>query len=198
MAAKRPTTEVMLTIAPRRRSRMPGSTACAHRTGPQTLTLKTSRYNDVGHSSATALPPIPALLTSTSTTPPVSWRIRSKPAATESSSATSRVTSCTGVPAASAAAWSFPARATSRTVPYTVYPNPARCSAAARPIPEFAPVTTAMSPMAAERRRSLDVLRPPWQAGQRSVGSRSRTERRTTSDHTSASSGRGGRVRSAP
>ena len=62
-AAMRPVTEVMLTIAPEPRSRICGSTAWMQRTAPHRLTFITSRYSDVGHSSATALPPTPALFT---------------------------------------------------------------------------------------------------------------------------------------
>ena len=51
---------------------MPGSTCCRQRTAPHRLTFMTSRYIDGGHSSATALPPTPALLTNTSTRPSVS------------------------------------------------------------------------------------------------------------------------------
>ena len=43
IAAKRPTTEVMLTMVPRRRSRIPGNTALRQRSAPKKLTFMTSR-----------------------------------------------------------------------------------------------------------------------------------------------------------
>ena len=42
-AAMRPAIEVMLTMVPLRRSRMPGSTCCRQRTAPHRLTFITSR-----------------------------------------------------------------------------------------------------------------------------------------------------------
>ena len=116
-AAIRPVIEVMLTIAPERRSRIPGRTCCRQRTAPHRLTFITSRYSSVGHSSATALPPTPALLTSTSTTPPVSSRIEANPARTDSSSATSSSTRLISTPASAAIAFIFAARSMLRTVP---------------------------------------------------------------------------------
>ena len=62
-AAIRPATEVMFTMVPLPRSRICGSTAWMQRTAPHRLTFITDRYISGGHSSATALPPTPALFT---------------------------------------------------------------------------------------------------------------------------------------
>src|SRR5262245_5170796 len=117
-AATRPAIEVMLTIAPLPRSRMPGSTAWMQRTAPHRLTFITSRYRSVGHSSATALPPTPALLTNTATGPVVA-KILANPSATDSSDATSSSTNSTAAPRSSAIAFNLSALVTLRTVPYT-------------------------------------------------------------------------------
>src|SRR5438270_406868 len=152
MAPNRPATEVTLTMAPVRRCRMPGSTSRMQRTAPLTLTLNTSDIRSVVASSTTAFPPTPALLTSTSTRP-AALRISPMPFLTDLSSATSMVTSLTATPASAHMASNFPARPTSRTVPYTSWPLDARWMAVARPMPELAPVTT------------LTVIRPPRSGG---------------------------------
>ena len=141
-APMRPTTDDTLTMAPRPRARMPGSTAAAHRTAPTALTLNDS-WNCAGDDSSTApLPPMPALLTRTSTPPNVPMR-RPNPADTDRSSATSSSSTATVAPRAAASASSLPALSALRTVATTVNPSSARCTAVARPMPEFAPVTTA-------------------------------------------------------
>ena len=110
------------------------------RTAPHRLTFMTSRSCSVDASSTTAFDPTPALLTRTSTFP-VASRTSVNPSRTDWSSAMSTRTSRTSTPASLAIAASFSARATSRTVPYTSWPCPARWMAVARPMPEFAPVT---------------------------------------------------------
>jgi hypothetical protein len=107
---------VTLTIDPLPRSRICGSTACRQRTAPQRFTFMTSRYSDGEASSATPLPPMPALFTSVSTRP-ASSRIRAKPSRTESSSAMSSSTKWISTPACSAIASSLSSRADARTVP---------------------------------------------------------------------------------
>ena len=125
IAATLPVSDVMLTIAPLRRSRMPGSTCLRQRIAPHRLMFMTSRYISGVASSATALPPTPALFTSTSTRP--AWsRIWANPLATDSSSATSSSTSSILTPAASAILWNVSIRDVARTVPNTVWPCWAR------------------------------------------------------------------------
>ena len=65
----RPIIEVTLTITPRRRVRIDGSTACIMRTAPNTLVSNIVRISASGISSTGAADPMPALLTSTSTGP---------------------------------------------------------------------------------------------------------------------------------
>jgi hypothetical protein len=70
MAPKRPTIDVMFTMVPDRRSRMPGSTAWMQRTAQHRFTFIVSRWDSGAASSTTPLLPMPALFTSTSTRPP--------------------------------------------------------------------------------------------------------------------------------
>jgi hypothetical protein len=141
IAAIRPAIDVTFTMVPERRWRICGSTACTHRIAPQRSTFITSRYSCGGHSSATALPPTPALFTRWSTRPAVP-RISAKPCRTDSSSAMSSSISSTVAPAASAIVRSLSARPMARTVPNTRCPASDSRMAVARPMPEFAPVTT--------------------------------------------------------
>ena len=105
----------MFTIAPERRSRIPGSTCWTQRMAPYRFTFMTWAYSSMGHSSVTALPPMPALFTSTSIRPacsstlPMPWR-------TESSSAMSMTTGWTSTPASSAMASSLAAASRLRSV----------------------------------------------------------------------------------
>src|SRR4051794_2309184 len=119
-----------------------------------------------GQSSATALPPTPALFTRLSTAPACS-KISAKPRVTESSSATSSTTSFTSTPASAAIAWSFVALSRERTVPYTSWPCAERWMAVARPIPEFAPVTTdtGLTPVIVSAERCEVAARQPARRG---------------------------------
>ncbi len=93
----RPAIDVTLTIAPARRSRREGSTACIMRTAPKTLVSNRARISSMGISSTAADEAMPALFTSTSTGPTcaTAWR-------TDSSRSTSSAIGVRDSPSATA------------------------------------------------------------------------------------------------
>jgi hypothetical protein len=67
--ASRPAIELTFTMAPLRRSRIPGSTAWIIRMAPKQFVSKRSFAQSTGTSASGPPPPMPALLTRTSTRP---------------------------------------------------------------------------------------------------------------------------------
>jgi hypothetical protein len=129
-----PSTEEMLMMRPRPRARMCGKTALVMRMRPKTLTSKTLCACAAELSSAAPAAPTPALLTRTSRHPNRSIT-RWTTVLADSSLVTSRSRNVT--PSRGVTPEAF------RLVPITSKPAAASASAAALPMPEDAPVTSA-------------------------------------------------------
>src|ERR1700761_6350203 len=128
--------EEMLTIAPLRRARMPGSAALISATGPKKLVANSRRTSAGSPSSTAARYPYPALLTSTSMPPKASSACRTA-AATCSSSVTSSVR------ASAVSGYAFARSAkplVSRAVIAAFSPRSSTAWASARPRPAEQPV----------------------------------------------------------
>jgi hypothetical protein len=138
---RRPTsaaTDAMFTIDPRPRAAIAGIACLQHRNVPRAFTAKTRSQTSSGVSGAVVVDPTPATLTSTSTGPTRS--AASMKLDTEPSSATSKRAQVIEAPAADRSASS------SRSPPTTRAPSAAKRAAIAAPMPDAAPVTTAIFP----------------------------------------------------
>src|SRR5260221_4279767 len=132
-----PPIEVMLTMWPARRRRICGRTAWITATAPKTLTSNWARICAGVASSIAPSKPYPALLTSTSTPPPVRSSASPMPRRTLASSVTSsRMPSARPGASVSNSALA----AAFRTVPATRSPFARTASAKARPKPLLTPV----------------------------------------------------------
>lgn len=125
-----------------------GSIAFVTRTTPRTFVSRTVRTTSRSSVTGSCAPPsvrpeMPALLTSTSSRPAVR-SIASAAAATLSSEVTSRATPNASTPAVRSRATASSRLASSRAPTATVKPSAPRPWAMARPIPLFAPVTSAV------------------------------------------------------
>ena len=138
----RPATEETLTIRPRRRSRMAGSTSRAIRAGATRLVSSCSRTCSSSTSSTAPGWTKPALLTTAHGPPSVIVAISVKDRTAEVGSATSSRTVRTPAPVPATRARSVSACCSVATVAITSKPAWASSSVVARPIPLPASVTT--------------------------------------------------------
>ena len=140
-----PGTEEMLMMRPRSRARMCGRTALVMRMRPKTLTSKTPCAWATELSSAAPAVPAPALLARTSMRPdrPITCWTAVPAGSSPVTSRSRNVTPSRGV-----------TREVLRLVPVTWKPAAASASAAASPMPEDAPVTSAAGRVA--------VIRDSW------------------------------------
>ena len=143
---REPSTEAMLTIAPRSPALISRCAACcATRKTPLRLVSTTVSQASSGMSARKCSRLTPALLTTTSARQPC-WSISLKASSTDCALVTSMDTVSASPPAATIRAWvssSFPVRRAARM---TRAPAPASTSAKPAPRPVPAPVTRAVRP----------------------------------------------------
>jgi hypothetical protein len=144
-------------------ARSSGSACFDIRNVPRALTAKTCSQTSSGVSGAVVVEPVPAALTSTSRRGPSSSGRRSNSAVTASSSATSTGAAAATPPAARIAAAVAATGSSRRPAARIAAPSAANKRAIACPMPDPAPVTSAVMPASRlpTRAASVSILAPP-------------------------------------